>query len=128
MIRNFRHWLHSETEIYNAVLVPSRLDTVLGGVPVSVTLETDYPFKGLLHYTVSAEENTVFTLRIRIPSWAEKVSVSGLSDYTRSEDSLYTELAPLGIRLSAAGDCKKTGKVAGAVHSGFFAAMDIGKF
>lgn len=46
----------------------------------------------------------------------------------RSEDSLYTELAPLGIRLSAAGDCKKTGKVAGAVHSGFFAAMDIGKF
>ena len=46
----------------------------------------------------------------------------------RSEDSLYAELAPLGIRITAAGDCKKTGKVSGAVHSGFFAAMDIGKF
>ena len=46
----------------------------------------------------------------------------------RSEDSLFTELAPLGIRLSMAGDCKKTGKVSGAVHSGFFAAMDIGRF
>ena len=46
----------------------------------------------------------------------------------RSEDSLYTELAALGIRITAAGDCKKTGKVAGAVHSGYFAAMDIGKF
>ena len=46
----------------------------------------------------------------------------------RSEDSLYTELASLGIRISAAGDCKKTGKVSGAVHSGFFAAMDIGRF
>ena len=30
--------------------------------------------------------------------------------------------------MSAAGDCNKPGKVAGAVHSGFFAAMDIGKF
>ena len=46
----------------------------------------------------------------------------------RSEDSLYEELAPLGIRITAAGDCKKTGKVSGAVHSGFFAAMDIGRF
>jgi hypothetical protein len=46
----------------------------------------------------------------------------------RSEDSLYTELASLGIRISLAGDCKKTGKVSGAVHSGFFAAMDIGRF
>ena len=46
----------------------------------------------------------------------------------RSEDSLYTELAALGIRITMAGDCKKTGKVSGAVHSGFFAAMDIGRF
>ena len=46
----------------------------------------------------------------------------------RSRDGLFEELAPLGIRLSMAGDCKKPGKVAGAVHSGYFAAMDIGKF
>ena len=46
----------------------------------------------------------------------------------RSEDSLYMDLASLGIRISAAGDCKKPGKVSGAVHSGFFAAMDIGRF
>ena len=45
----------------------------------------------------------------------------------KSCDSLYFELAPLGVRLSIVGDCKKVGKVAGAVHSGFFAAMDIGK-
>ncbi len=46
----------------------------------------------------------------------------------RSRDSLFEELAPLGVRLSIAGDCKKPGKVAGAVHSGYFAAMDIGRF
>jgi hypothetical protein len=46
----------------------------------------------------------------------------------RSRDSLYEELAPLGIRISAAGDCKKPGKVSGAVHTGYFAAMDIGRF
>ena len=46
----------------------------------------------------------------------------------RSRDGLYEELAPLGIRISAAGDCKKPGKVSGAVHTGYFAAMDIGRF
>ena len=44
-----------------------------------------------------------------------------------SENDLYLELVPTGKRLSLAGDCKKVGKVAGAVHGGFFAAMDIGK-
>jgi len=46
----------------------------------------------------------------------------------RSANALFMELANTGKRLSIVGDCKKVGKVSGAVHSGFFAAMDIGKF
>ena len=45
----------------------------------------------------------------------------------QSEDGLYMDLAKTGKRLTIIGDCKKVGKVAGAVHSGFFAALDIGK-
>ena len=42
-------------------------------------------------------------------------------------DGLYFDLAAVGTRVAIAGDCKKVGKVAGAVHSGYFAALDIGK-
>lgn len=42
-------------------------------------------------------------------------------------DGLYFDLASVGTRVAIAGDCKKVGKVAGAVHSGYFAALDIGK-
>ncbi len=45
----------------------------------------------------------------------------------QSNNELYLKLAPLGIRMALVGDAKKVGKVAGAVHSGFFAATDIGK-
>ena len=45
----------------------------------------------------------------------------------KPQNSLYFELAQQSARLTIVGDCKKTGKIGGAVHSGFFAAMDIGK-
>ena len=88
-------FLHSEAEIYSAVLIPEVLSTSVGGVPVTVSLETDYPFKGTLHYTVEAGGDTAetggvadFALRVRIPSWAEDVKVCGVRDYTLSADSL----------------------------------------
>ena len=45
----------------------------------------------------------------------------------KCSDELYFDLCGRGKRITIAGDCKKVGKVAGAVHGGFFAAMDIGR-
>ncbi len=45
----------------------------------------------------------------------------------KSRDDLYDAISELDVRLAIVGDCQKVGKVTGAVHSGFFAAMDIGK-
>ncbi|SHH86384.1 2,4-dienoyl-CoA reductase [Sporobacter termitidis DSM 10068] len=41
-------------------------------------------------------------------------------------DQPYFELYDKAPAVYEAGDCKKVGKVDGAIHSGFFAAMDIG--
>jgi len=46
----------------------------------------------------------------------------------KSEDQLYFDLCDVDARLTLVGDAKKVGKVAGAVHTGYFAATDIGKF
>ncbi len=45
----------------------------------------------------------------------------------QSCDELYFDLAKQEVKLSIIGDCKKPGKVTGAVHDGFFAALDVGR-
>lgn len=42
----------------------------LHGVPVTVMVETEYPFRESLHFTVCTEQPAVFPLFLRIPCWA----------------------------------------------------------
>lgn len=49
---------------------PSRVETEIDGVPVTVTLETDYPFRDMLRFTVTVERPVRFSLWLRIPEWA----------------------------------------------------------
>ncbi|MBR4691815.1 MAG: FAD-dependent oxidoreductase [Oscillospiraceae bacterium] len=46
----------------------------------------------------------------------------------RSRTETYLALAPLAPHVDLVGDCKAPGKLLGAVHGGYFAAMDIGRF
>lgn len=61
-----------------------RGDTVLSALPVpssveadgiSITLDTDYPFKNALHYTI--KPGRAFTLNVRVPSFAQDITVNG---------------------------------------------------
>jgi hypothetical protein len=63
--------------IVSSVLVPSELSFDLGGGQVKCALETDYPFRGILCYTVETEKPVRFTLSVRIPSWAVSATVDG---------------------------------------------------
>lgn len=45
----------------------------------------------------------------------------------KSCDELYFELYNTAPHVDMIGDCRTVGKVAGAVHSGYFAALDVGK-
>jgi len=49
---------------------PSTLTTEIAGTLVSIDLQTDYPFRQTLTFTVTVAAPVHFPLRLRIPAWA----------------------------------------------------------
>lgn len=86
-------FLHRGDTVLSAVPVPSSLRTE----ELSVTLHTQYPFENRLEYV--AEGKRDFTLCVRIPSFAKKLTVNG-SPAVVGEDRLLTFAVP-------AGDCTR---------------------
>ncbi len=64
-------FMHDGDTVINAVPVPSELKTD----DKYICIETEYPFKNTFKYTVKAENG--FTFKIRIPSFAENLTVNG---------------------------------------------------
>ena len=54
---------------------PSEARFTSGEVPVTVALETDYPFRETLTLTVSPERPVSFPLVLRVPAWADGATV-----------------------------------------------------
>ncbi len=78
-------FLRAGDGVVSAVPLPSSLRTEWKGIPVCVTLTTDYPFRNRLHYRVEAGEDTDMKLRVRIPSFARALRVNGSSHARRAE-------------------------------------------
>ena len=89
--------------------------TVADGVPIQVTVTTDYPFTGEIHCAVDLDSPREFNLSLRIPAWAEEatLTVNGATSTLRcpgnfhqvrrtwqSGDSVLLKL-PMDVRLSA---------------------------
>ncbi|MBP3446437.1 MAG: glycoside hydrolase family 127 protein [Clostridia bacterium] len=64
-------FMHSGDTVINSVMLPSRLNAD----GISITIETDYPFVNKMNYTINAEK--AFTFIVRVPSFAEKLTVNG---------------------------------------------------
>jgi hypothetical protein len=63
-------WMKTQDEGLAAVAyAPSEARFSSGGVPVSVSLETDYPFREDLALTVSVDSDVSFPLLLRVPEW-----------------------------------------------------------
>ena len=58
-----------------AAYSPCELRTTVQGVPVHITEETEYPFRGIIHLSVEPGTPAAFPLHLRIPAWAASVSV-----------------------------------------------------
>lgn len=73
-------WMRSPDGGLAAVAyAPSTVRAELSGVPVEIKLETDYPFRDTLRFTVATENSATFPLLLRIPEWTSdaKLSVAG---------------------------------------------------
>ncbi len=70
-------WMSAKDGALSAVALPSELRTVWKDVPVTVTLETDYPFRNFMRYRIKADADTDFCLSVRIPSFARHLTVNG---------------------------------------------------
>ncbi len=63
-------WMRTGDGLAAVAYAPSTVNAEVSGVPVTVSLETDYPFRETLHFTLHAERLVRFPLFLRIPGWA----------------------------------------------------------
>jgi len=65
-----------ESEIYVHLYVGGQAQTLIGGQPVVVEQETRYPWDGTIQLSVRPEQETTFTLSLRIPGWCQSATLS----------------------------------------------------
>jgi hypothetical protein len=58
-----------------AAWAPCRVETRLGDVPVTVSVDTDYPFRDRVTVVVTPARPARFPLQLRVPAWAEGATV-----------------------------------------------------
>lgn len=76
-------FMHDEDTVVSAVMLPCELN--FDGK--SILVETNYPFENKAKYTISSDKD--FTLKVRIPSFAENLTVNGEN---RQNDMLSFEI------------------------------------
>jgi hypothetical protein len=70
-------WLRTPDDgLVAAAYAPSRASFECHGVPVTVALDTDYPFRETLTIAVRAERLVRFPLLLRVPGWAQGATVA----------------------------------------------------
>ena len=63
-------WLAgSDGSLAAMAFAPCRVRQSIGGVPVEITEDTDYPFNGRIKLTINCPEPVRFKLKLRIPGW-----------------------------------------------------------
>ncbi len=69
-------WMKTPDEgIVAAAYAPSRAQFTSRGTPVTVSLDTDYPFRETLAMTVKADRPARFPLVLRVPAWTRGATV-----------------------------------------------------
>ncbi len=70
-------FMRSEKGIASCALVPVAAEVDVNGSKVKCELITNYPFRNVLEYKITAEKPVTFTLSIRIPSCAKSAMIDG---------------------------------------------------
>ena len=70
-------FMHDGDTIVNVTPIPVTLNTEMKGTRVTLAIDTLYPFRDSVEYKVSTEAPVTFTLKLRVPAWAESVTLDG---------------------------------------------------
>ena len=68
-------FLASQTGLVAAAYAPCEMRTVIGGTPVAVVEDTQYPFRGTIRMTVRPDAPVSFPFELRIPAWAHGATI-----------------------------------------------------
>lgn len=73
-----------EEGLVAAAYAPCAVRITVRGVPVEIAEDTEYPFRGVVRFTVRPERPLAFPLQLRIPAWAQgaKLIVNGRTQST----------------------------------------------
>lgn len=72
-------FMRADDGIVSVIPIPSEVCDTFRGANVRVTLDTEYPFKNQFLYRVESDRKTDMKLKIRVPSFAEGLTVNGRS-------------------------------------------------
>ena len=64
-------WMRHEDGLAAVAYAPSQVDFEVDGCEVRVRLDTEYPFRDRLNFSIEVSERCRFPLLLRIPVWAE---------------------------------------------------------
>jgi len=67
----------NEDSLYVNLFISNNAQLSIEGEKIGITQETDYPWNGNINISVSPEKEKEFTLKLRIPGWAENKPVPG---------------------------------------------------
>lgn len=70
-------FMKTKNGLASLVFAPAELNTKISSVDVSVKLETLYPLRDTLKFTVTASKEVEFDFAIRIPEYSKKIMLNG---------------------------------------------------
>ena len=70
-------FMHTDDTIVNVIPIPAALDCEMSGVGVHITIDTLYPFRDSVRYTVRADAPISFKLALRVPAWSLSAKIDG---------------------------------------------------
>jgi uncharacterized protein len=96
-------WMSSpDGGLVASLYAPCEVETIVAGQKVSVSVETDYPFRQNVRILLSPKTSVRFPLRLRIPTWAHGAMI-GINGQLQAVDAT-PETFALIDRLWAPGD------------------------
>jgi len=76
----------NKDSLYVNLFISNNAQVNIDGKQIGITQQTDYPWNGNINISINPEEEKTFTLKLRIPGWAENKPVPGsLYSYINGE-------------------------------------------